>query len=219
MLQAGQLYRAVAVALNLGVIGNLVPLGATMKSPRGGHTATLLANGQVLLAGGFFNSSTSLDSAELYNPTAQTFTLVSGSMTSHRASHQAVTLPNGQVMLIGGANLHIESTSTEFFNPATQTFTTSTAVLTTARGGLAATSLANGQVLVVGGASSFSPATLTSLNTAEIYNPTANSFTALTATMVTSRATHTATLLSNGTVLIIGGATGTSSLPTILDTV
>jgi N-acetylneuraminic acid mutarotase len=69
-------------------------------------------------------------------------------------------------------------------------------------GGDAATLLLSGTILITGGAS----ASTFGLNAAGLYDPAANAFTALSATMTTPRVAHTATLLSDGKVLITGGA-------------
>jgi hypothetical protein len=77
-------------------------LTARMMSPRGGHKATLLADGQVLLTGGFFDSSVHLNTAELYNPATQLFGPLAATLTTPRASHTATLLPDGAVLLTGG---------------------------------------------------------------------------------------------------------------------
>jgi N-acetylneuraminic acid mutarotase len=192
-------------------------LTARMATPRGGHTATLLANGQVLLTGGFFNSSVSLNTAELYNPATQTFTALPATMTSHRESHAASRLPNGQVLLTGGGSSHINVNTAELYDPATQTFTALTAAMASIRSAHTSTLLANGQILVTGGVSNLSVTNFTAFNTAESYNPVTNAFTALAATLTTSRAGHTATLLPNGAVLLTGGGTGSNSTVIVLN--
>ena len=64
------------------------------------HTATLLPNGKVLVAGGYDHSGT-LASAELYDPASGTWT-TTGSLTTARDSHTATLLPNGKVLVAGG---------------------------------------------------------------------------------------------------------------------
>ncbi len=73
----------------------------SLNTARTDHTATLLPNGQVLVAGGLDASSTPLASAELYNPATGTWT-ATGSMSDARQGHTATLLPNGEVLVVGG---------------------------------------------------------------------------------------------------------------------
>lgn len=75
----------------------------SMNVARVDHTATLLANGEVLVAGGNNNTTGYLSSTELYNPSSGKWTLT-GSMTIARDGHDAVLLQNGQVLVAGGIN-------------------------------------------------------------------------------------------------------------------
>ncbi len=164
-----------------------------MTTARTRHTATLLANGKVLIAGGTkTRNAEPLASAELYDPGTGTFS-ATGSMTMARSSHTATLLPNGQVLLVGGA-----STSAELYDPVTGTFT-ATGNLMSARSGHTATLLPDGTVLITGGGSANSP-----LSSAELYDPAAASF-AATGNLTVGRTEHAAMLLSNGTVLVAGG--------------
>ncbi|HWS98091.1 MAG TPA: kelch repeat-containing protein, partial [Candidatus Methylomirabilis sp.] len=67
----------------------------TLNFPRVGHTATLLANGQVLVAGGEDSSGNLVASAELYNPSIGKWT-VTGSLETPRFDHTTTLLANGQ---------------------------------------------------------------------------------------------------------------------------
>jgi Bacterial Ig-like domain (group 2)/Abnormal spindle-like microcephaly-assoc'd, ASPM-SPD-2-Hydin/Galactose oxidase, central domain/Kelch motif len=170
------------------------------------HTATLLNNGQVLIAGGENSTGSPIASAELYNPATGTFT-TTGSMTTVRYRHAATLLTNGWVLITGGENSNNGTLASSFlanaelYNPATGTFTT-TGSMTTSRRWHTATLLPNGKVLVVGGGN-----LVCCLASAELYDPTSGTFTA-TGSMSNPREEHTATLLNNGTVLIAGGSNG-----------
>jgi hypothetical protein len=159
----------------------------SMTAARDGHTATPLPDGRVLIAGG------GLASAELYDPTSQTFT-ATGSMTIARNAHSAAllaksTLPNyGKVLVAGGGDL-----IAELYDPTTGTFTVTGSMLAQHLG-QTATLLQNGQVLIAGGETA----------SAELFNPSTGTFMA-TGSMTASRSGHTATLLSDGRVLIAGG--------------
>ena len=182
-----------------------------------GHTATLLQNGNVLLAGGFVNSvwdygpSTSYNVAGLYDSATGVFS-GTGNMTANRGGHTATLLANGKVLIAGGADTDPTGTglaSAELYDPSTGTFT-QTGSMAVGRFLHTATLLQNGNVLIVGGAltSSSEP-----VATAEVYDPTTGIFT-MTGAMATAREQHTATLLADGRVLIVGGTTspGTGDL-------
>ena len=165
----------------------------TMTTARIHATATLLPDGQVLVAGGDGTST------ELYNPAAGTWA-VTGSMTTGRSSASATLLPDGEVLVAGGQSAGGSAlSSAELYNPATGTWTR-TGSLTTAREEQSATLLPGGKVLVAGGLG----ASGGSLSSAELYNPVTGTFTR-TGSMTTPRATHDATLLPDGDVLVTAG--------------
>jgi hypothetical protein len=113
------------------------------------HTATLLANGLVVVAGGYSPYSGGiLASAELYDPASQTWT-TTGALNNARDYHTATLLPDGQVLVAGGEYMSALA-SAELYDPASGVWTT-TDSLNTARECHTATLLPNGQVLVAGG--------------------------------------------------------------------
>jgi len=183
------------------------------------HSATLLADGRVLVTGGGAISTTGeekppLSSAELWDPSTGTFT-ATGSMTAPRALHTATLLQDGTVLLAGGGEQGALD-SAELFDPATGTFT-ATGSLTTGRGVHTATLLADGRVLIVGGIAgeidlSGSGDSAKPLLTAEVYDPATGTFTE-TGELTTGRWMHTATLLQDGRVLIVGGTSADMQSP------
>lgn len=177
-----------------------------MTANRGGHTATLLANGKVLVAGGADQDPTGmgLASAELYDPSTNAFTLT-GSMATGRFLHTATLLKNGKVLIVAGALTSTSNplASAELYDPVTGTFTM-TGALATAREQHTATLLADGKVLIAGGATSTSSGDLQPTASAEVYDPATGLF-SVTGSMAVARSLHTATLLPNGTVLVAGG--------------
>jgi hypothetical protein len=110
------------------------------------HTATLLPDGDVLVAGGFGDLA-NLASAELYNPATGIWT-ATDSLANARLEHTATLLPNGKVLVAGGAGT--AGASAELYNPATGIWT-ATGSMATARLLHTATLLPNGEVLVAGG--------------------------------------------------------------------
>jgi N-acetylneuraminic acid mutarotase len=163
------------------------------------HTATLLSNGKVLVAGGFNNSSY-LASAELYDPASGTWT-ATGSLTTGRYFPTATLLPNGKVLVVGGFNDSGPAlASAELYDPASGTWT-ATGSLATARFFQTATLLPNGKVLVAGGNDGNGGAALAS---AELYDPASGTWTK-TDSLATARALQTATLLPDGRLLVAGG--------------
>ena len=179
----------------------------SMTAKRAAHTATLLGNGQVLIAGGFVGDGGGLASAEVFDPTRKTF-VSAENMTAARASHTATLLPNGKVLISGGFNGDYLNTA-EIYDPATNRFA-SVGRMVTARSGHVAALLNDGKVLLVGGVGTG----WTFLADAELFDPKTNTFTP-TGGMTTARESHTATLLNDGKVLIAGGHKGRRSAITI----
>jgi hypothetical protein len=177
------------------VTNGFVPIG-DMGIRRSGHTATLLRDGQVLVAGGTRDAT---HSAELFAPALSSFASGSHGMVHVRSGHCAALLPDGRVLIVGGGDSKDTLFKTaELFDPATQRFT-ATGDLNQARSGATATLLPGGEVLIAGGQDSQG----TLLSTAELYNPATGRFSA-TGDMHSPRAQHTATLLASGKVLLVG---------------
>ena len=179
----------------------------SLNASREGHAATLLPSGQVLIAGGsrVFEGGGigSLNSAELYDPATGGFS-ATGNMAVDRAGllwTGAPLLSDGRVLVAGG---NISFAAAELFDPATGTFGT-TGSMNTPRSSGTATLLSDGQVLITGGSVAVNP--LVTTNTAELYDPASETFTS-TAIMNEARQEHTATLLSDGQVLVTGGSNG-----------
>ena len=101
-----------------------------MTTAREVHTATLLPNGKVLVAGGY-NGGACLTSAELYDPASGTWG-AAGSLTTARAYHTATLLPNGKVLVAGGNNGGGVLTNAELYNPLKGTWA-ATGLMTTNR--------------------------------------------------------------------------------------
>jgi hypothetical protein len=174
-----------------------------MTTYRQSPSATLLPNGQVLVAGGWkviqvqtnppAYTSISLSSAELYDPTSGNWTATTNAMTVARNDHTASLLPSGQVLLVGGfKNGPGDLASLELFDPVAGAWIPTTNMLNSARSDHTATLLPSGRILVAGGIS-HSGVT----NSTEVYDP-ANGTWTNTGSLNLGRYGFTATLLPDG---------------------
>ncbi|HEX2572786.1 MAG TPA: kelch repeat-containing protein [Polyangia bacterium] len=179
----------------------------TMITARGLHTATRLADGTVLIAGGEIEGLQSLDSAELYRPSSGA-AVTPGRLTLPRQAHAAALLPDGDVLLVGGysSKLGRFTETAERYTPSTGQFR-ATGSMSRARQLATATMLNDGRVLVAGGYDTAGP-----VATAEIYDPRSGTFTRV-GSLQRARLLHRATLLDDGRVLVTGGANLASLTP------
>ena len=172
----------------------------SMREARLWHTATLLRNGKVLVAGG--GVAGEIGTAEIYDPATGSWS-TTGSLVRPRAFHTATLLPNGKVLIAGGtANSGGAQASAELYDPATGTWSL-TGSMTAQREYHTATLLQNGKVLVAGGFFNIR---------AELFDPATGTWT-VTGSMSLRREEHRATLLADGKVLVTGGRASTSSAP------
>lgn len=167
-----------------------------MSAKRTMHTAILLPGGAVLIAGGG-EYQHPLATAEIYSPATGTFA-ATGNMTVPRYKHAAALLPGGNVLIVGGSDgrdWQGRYASAEMYDPTKRAFTAA-GNMNKARFKLpdAVALLKNGEVLIAGGGEQV-----------EIYDPAAKTFSAVAGRMDTERFYSTATLLSDGRVLITGG--------------
>ena len=154
-----------------------------MLAQRYTHTATLLTNGQVLVAGGWDSNKT-----ERYLPATRTF-VPAADLTTPRSKHAAVSLPDGRVLITGGS-------SAEFYNPATDTFRLAAGSLAMSRYDHSMALLSSGNVLLSGGGIPSAQS--------ELFNPAAES-SAFVGGMVLGFHYSTSTVLADGKVLVTGG--------------
>ena len=160
---------------------------------RRSHSATLLENGKVLIVGGD-NQNGIVSQAEIFDPISQTSALAAA-LIAPRTDHSATILSDGSVMVIGGRDQNSSLQSTEIYKPLTTSFVAGPAMMR-ARSGHTATILANDKILVTGG---------DLFGSAEIYDPATQSFSLVPGTLNIPRKFHSAILLQNGQVMIVGG--------------
>ena len=166
---------------------SFTPTAGNMNQARVQHTSTLLANGEVLIAGGNTGAGTTLGSAEIFNPATGTFS-TTGSLGTARWDHEAILLPTGKVIMVGGNGTTSSSVPLEQFDPATDYFEPLSG---TTSAGVNATLLLNGRIFIAGQydrrAWVWDNGTLTQIGD-----------------QLRFRTTSSQTLLSDGTVLVVG---------------
>ncbi|MEE8062283.1 MAG: Ig-like domain-containing protein, partial [Gemmatimonadales bacterium] len=188
-----------------------VPLGNLVQA-RAGHTATLLADGTVLLTGGQGKKKKTavLTSAEQWDPRILQSTPLGEELTTPRVEHTATLLPTKDVLLVSGQDPDGVLIGAERLQPSAS-FSALPATLEIPRSGHTATLLLDGRVLLLGGVDAstlvlaegeqFAPTAEPGL----LYDPRTGVFTLLPHALVVPRHQHTATLLPSGQVLVVGG--------------
>jgi hypothetical protein len=179
-----------------------------MSVGRYGHTATLLRDGQVLLAGGASTMAGATDAilttAELYDPRTGAFQAVGGMMTAERVYAAAAQLSDGRVLVTGGFTGGSLSSGAELYDPSSQTFSV-VGRMGIGRAEHTATTLGDGRVLVTGGARLSSSGSLDgdATPTAELFDSSTGAFEAV-GPMTTERTQHAAVRVGDR-VLVVGG--------------
>ncbi len=170
------------------------------------HTASLLADGTVLVTGGYDNNDAPLATCEIFDLTTSRWR-PTGRMATARGHHAASVLPNGEVLVVGGTTRGISdvdhtTATAEIYSPVTGTWRAGEP-LRTSRAFHTAAALLDGSVLVAGGYHGAH----NQVGDAERFDPTSGQW-HVAGTLEQARAGHTATLLENGHLLVAGGESG-----------
>jgi hypothetical protein len=163
-----------------------------LQTPRTGHTATSLANGDVLVAGGN-DGSAALNSTQIFDHSTNAWSAETGDLQHARSGHTATLLDNDHILIAGGD----ASGSAEIYGSAA-----SVGPLNTPRSKHGAVRLNDGKVLIVGGIDNNGNA----LTTAELFDPSTSTFTPVATQLALPRVKPDLRLLPDGKVQVIGGA-------------
>jgi hypothetical protein len=173
---------------------NMCALGErTMYRRRNGHTATLLPDGTVLVAGGFNEADRYLTNCEIYDPAVDAWT-PTGPLSTERSLHNAVLLADGRVLVVGGTRSIGSVPSCEVYDPAAGTWSLA-GDLREIHNRPEVALLPDGRVFLAGNFAS---------KTTEIYVPASGTW-VFGAEMLLNRHHGRLTPFSNGVVLLSGG--------------
>lgn len=190
--------------------GAFVPSSVALAYPREAHTATLLDDGRVLIAGGLRASGLQFQSTlELYDPTTDTVHTALSSLVPARAFHDAVFLPSrGAVLLVGGDSGMGELATAVRWSIGSDVIDPTHSDRAHAGKAVAAATLPDGRVVVAGGANAIDG----TLVDVDEYDPSTDRFTPGPA-MSVRRMAHTLTALGDGRLVAIGGWSDTEVAP------
>jgi hypothetical protein len=205
-----------------GMIGDAIPaaevwdpVAGTVEStgalsfPRADAAATLLTDGRVLIMGGVIASGsatgvTPVGEAEIWDPASGSFSTAfsletdPGSYARPWQGLHALTLQDGRVLVLDDAGARVWDPNANILSEA--------GTFRERRGEFTATPLLDGRVLVAGGSQETPEGLRTAVSSTELWDPSTNRFEP-GPELTDARAGHTATLLSDGRVLIVGGFT------------
>jgi hypothetical protein len=200
--------------------------------PRAEHTATLLADGRVLIAGGY-QAYRNLTTLEIIDPVTNSTTVLDARLKEGRFGHTSILLQDGRVLIAGGVHWIADDQdgkvqwklsgvkSVEIFDPKTQTSSLISDQLSTGRGLMVSSLMRDGRVLLVGGntmghlldtqaayvgadAKSHDDALATASAVIELFDPTNNGIFKV-ANLNLARSQATAAFLTPSSLLVIGG--------------
>lgn len=182
----------------------VLDLAGELKTGRSDHAAVRLPDGRVLVSGGTDGTNV-LKSSEVYDPSTETWT-ATGDMTVARRGHTVTLLANGKILVAGGFDGKAALATAEVYDPSSGAWTATLGPMNGTRRFHTATLLSDGKVLIAGGV--VGPLQTADAKAVDLYNPATGLFTAYSSglSLPEARQGHSATLLSNGKVLIVGNS-------------
>ncbi len=193
-------------------------LATQTVAPRSGHTMTRLGDdvgAAVVVVGGLDESEMPVARAELYRPLSRTFEEIAADLTVPRWNHQAVRLPDGSVLIIGGRTREVAggpesaAIAVERYDPVLGQFKGTNAVLreVDAVEDMAVVPMPDGRVLLIGGRNAAGKPVATVLIAR--FDPVNGQVDlSVTDPLERPRAGHSAAILCDGTILVVGGGPG-----------
>jgi hypothetical protein len=185
-----------------------------MSTPRSYHASSVIDDGRrVLLAGGAYGGI-SLATGDVYDNVTNKFTPVNNTMSVARYYHTATAILNGLVIIAGGYNDSGAITvfdTLELYDINVNLFSIVNVTMTMKRYGHTATYISATQSILFLGGSSYAAAPST--NTYDLFSISSMTFTIRNGTMLNARKYHTATVLLNGHILIVGGQSVLGNIP------
>jgi hypothetical protein len=175
------------------------PTKSPMKAARAGMRAILMIDGRVLV------TSNGLATAEIYDPVADTFTLLN--MTSAHTLGFIARARDGRILVGGGDG---GNKTVDLYDPATGTFT-ATGSMATARAMLTAHTLPDGRIIVIGGTNVSAGGVNAPQKTMEVWSPVTGQWTTLPVQLTQPRCWHASALIRDGSILVMGGYPTTGS--------
>jgi hypothetical protein len=187
------------------VSSNTWAVTGSMGHARFGASATLLADGQILIAGGSEPAGPTA-SVERYNPETGTFT-PAPPLAVPRAFQSATLLNDGRVLVAGGLDgSGAAVATTEIFDPLANVWFAGP-MLWVARSGHSATRLPDGRVVIAGGDIAGVPT-----SAIDLFDPDTSTIEPANVVLSTPRTRHGAAVLTDGRILFVGGYDGSAPI-------
>ena len=182
---------------------------ADLSEARGRHSATLLANGTVLIAGGQDVAGRPLAASEIYDPATGIYSPLASPLPMPLWGHTAARLDDGTVLIAGGnGEGGLPVADAQLFDPAAAAFIR-VGYMSTPRSQHTGMLLGDGRVLLAGGTDG-----ATAVARLELYDPAARTISPAPSALLAPRQNHIATRLIDGRVLIAGGSNSSGMVGT-----